>query len=315
MNAPIKIGTRGSQLALWQAGWVKSFLEKKFPPIRVELVIIKTQGDKILDVPLAKVGGKGLFVKEIEQALLARKIDIAVHSMKDMPADIPEGLCIGAIPERENPLDVFISRDGVGFNELAGGSVIGTSSLRRSAQLRCARPEMVIEPIRGNLDTRLKKLESEDFDALVLAAAGVKRLNFEHKITEYLDPGIMVPEIGLGALCIEIRKNDSTVAPLVSELDHAPTRTAVVGERAFLKRLEGGCQVPIAGHGRIGNNQLTLTGLVAEVDGTRVIKGVKSGPLDSAETIGIELAEELLAKGADKILEKLKSIPLEGYES
>ena len=315
MNAPIKIGTRGSQLALWQAGWVKSFLEKKFPPIRVELVIIKTQGDKILDVPLAKVGGKGLFVKEIEQALLARKIDLAVHSMKDMPADIPEGLCIGAVPERENPLDVFISRDGVGFNELAGGSVIGTSSLRRNAQLRCARPEMVIQPIRGNLDTRLKKLESEDFDALVLAAAGVKRLNFEHKITEYLDPGIMLPAIGQGALCIEIRKNDSTVAPLVSALDHAPTRTALAGERAFLKRLEGGCQVPIAGHGQIGKNRLTLTGLVAEVDGSRVIKGVKSGPLDSAATIGIELAEDLLAKGADKILEKLKSIPLEGFES
>ncbi len=315
MNAPIKIGTRGSQLALWQAGWVKSFLEKKFPTIRVELVIIKTQGDKILDVPLAKVGGKGLFVKEIEQALLARKIDVAVHSMKDMPADIPEGLCIGAVPERENPLDVFISRDAVGFNELAVGSVIGTSSLRRSAQLRCARPEMVIQPIRGNLDTRLKKLESEDFDALVLAAAGVKRLNFEHKITEYLDPKIMLPAIGQGALCIEIRKNDSTVAPLVSELDHAPTRTAVVGERAFLKRLEGGCQVPIAGHARIGKNRLTLTGLVAEVDGSRVIKGVKNGPLESAATIGIELAEELLAKGADKILEKLKSIPLEGYES
>ena len=315
MNDPIKIGTRGSKLALWQAGWVKSILEKRFPPIQVELIIIKTQGDKILDVPLAKVGGKGLFVKEIEQALLARRIDIAVHSMKDMPADIPQGLCIGAIPERENPLDVFISHNGVGFNDLAGGSVIGTSSLRRSAQLRHARPDMVIQPIRGNLDTRLKKLQSENFDALVLAAAGVKRLNLEHKVTEYLDPEFMLPAIGQGALCIEIRKDDSTVGSLVASLDHTPTRTAVAGERAFLNRLEGGCQVPIAGHGRISENQFTLTGLVAEVDGTRVIRGEKSGPPDSSETSGIELAEELLARGADKILEKLKSIPPEDYES
>jgi hydroxymethylbilane synthase len=315
MNDPIKIGTRGSKLALWQAGWVKSILEKRFPPIQVELIIIKTQGDKILDVPLAKVGGKGLFVKEIEQALLARRIDIAVHSMKDMPADIPQGLCIGAIPERENPLDVFISRSGDGFNELAGGSVIGTSSLRRSAQLRHARPDMVIQPIRGNLDTRLKKLQSENFDALVLAAAGVKRLNLEHKVTEYLDPEFMLPAIGQGALCIEIRKDDSTVGSLVASLDHTPTRTAVAGERAFLNRLEGGCQVPIAGHGRIIENQFILTGLVAEVDGSRVIKGERSGPSDSSETSGIELAEELLARGADKILEKLKSIPPEGYES
>jgi hydroxymethylbilane synthase len=315
MNNPIKIGTRGSKLALWQANWVKSVLEQNFPPTPIELIVIKTQGDKILDVPLAKVGGKGLFVKEIEQALLTRRIDIAVHSMKDMPAGIPEGLCIGAIPKRENPVDVFISRNGAGFNELAAGSVIGTSSLRRGAQLRHARPDIVIQPIRGNLDTRLKKLESENFDALVLAAAGVKRLNLEHKITEYLDPEIMLPAVGQGALCIEIRKDDSTVGPLVASLEHAPTRAVVAGERAFLNRLEGGCQVPIAGHGRISEKQFAITGLVAEVDGSRVIKGEKSGPLDSAETIGIDLAEELLAGGADKILEQLKSMAPEGYES
>jgi hydroxymethylbilane synthase len=315
MNVPIKIGTRGSQLALWQSGWVKSVLEKKIPPIPIELIIIKTEGDKILDVPLAKVGGKGLFVKEIEQALLARRIDIAVHSMKDMPADIPPGLSIGAIPEREDPADVLISRRGLRFNELAAGSIIGTSSLRRSAQLRHARPDMVMRPIRGNLDTRLKKLESENFDALVLAAAGVKRLNLEHKITEYLDPEIVLPAIGQGALCIEIRKDDASIVPLVAPLDHGPTRTIVTGERAFLNRLQGGCQVPIAGHGRISGNRFILTGLVAEIDGARVIKGVKSGPPDSAEATGIELAEELLSRGADKILEKLKSIPAEAYES
>ena len=315
MTHPIKIGTRGSKLARWQANWVKSALENKFPSTPVKLIVIKTQGDKILDVPLAKVGGKGLFVKEIEAALLAGRIDIAVHSMKDMPADIPRGLCIGAIPERENPVDVFISRNGAGFRELAAGSVIGTSSLRRGAQLQHARPDIVVRSIRGNLDTRIKKLESEDFDALVLAAAGVKRLNLEHKISEYLDPAIMLPAIGQGALCIETRKDDPIVGPLVASLDHASTRAVVAAERAFLNRLEGGCQVPIAGNGRISGNRLVLTGLVAELDGSRVIKGEKRGRLNSPETIGIHLAEELLARGADKILEKLKSLEFEGDES
>ncbi|MGD2099808.1 MAG: hydroxymethylbilane synthase [Desulfobacterales bacterium] len=314
MNRPVRIGTRGSKLALWQANWTKSFLETKFPSIPIELIVIKTQGDKILDVPLAKVGGKGLFVKEIEQALLDERIDIAVHSMKDMPADIPDGLCIGAIPERENPVDVFISRSGALFKELPAGSVIGTSSLRRGAQLRHARADIVVQTIRGNLDTRLKKLESENFDALVLAAAGVKRLNLEHKITEYLDAAIMLPAIGQGALCVEIRKGDLTVGPMVAAMEHAPTRVVVSGERAFLKRLEGGCQVPIAGYGNIKNNSFILSGLVADVDGARVIKGEKSGPVESAETIGTNLAEELLDRGAFKILEKLKAMDVENDE-
>jgi hydroxymethylbilane synthase len=315
MNAPIKIGTRGSKLALWQANWVKSALEEKFHSHPVELIIIKTQGDKILDVPLAKVGGKGLFVKEIEHALLTRRIDIAVHSMKDMPAEIPDELCIGAVPERENPSDVFISRSGLGFNELDSGSIIGTSSLRRGAQLRHVRPDIVIQPLRGNLDTRLKKLETENLDAIVLAAAGVKRLNLEHKITEYLDPNIILPAIGQGALCIEIRNDDPFVSPLVESLDHEPTRTVVKGERAFLNRLEGGCQVPIAGNGQIREEQFILTGLVAETDGSQMIKGEMRGQVDSSEAIGIDLAEELLAKGADKILKQLKSLAPEGYES
>jgi hydroxymethylbilane synthase len=315
MNAPIKIGTRGSQLALWQANWVKSVLEEKFSSHTVELIIIKTQGDKILDVPLAKVGGKGLFVKEIEHALLTRHIDIAVHSMKDMPAKIPDGLCIGAVPERENPSDVFISRSGRGFKELDSGSIIGTSSLRRGAQLRHARPDMVIQPLRGNLDTRLKKLKTENLDAIILAAAGVKRLNLEDKITEYLSLDTILPAIGQGALCIEIRNDDPNIGPLVKSIDHAPTRTVVKGERAFLNRLEGGCQVPIAGHGKISQEQFILTGLVAEVDGSQLIKAERSGPADASEAIGIDLAEELLARGADKILEKLKSISPEGYES
>ena len=315
MNDPIKIGTRGSKLALWQANWVKSVLEEKFPPHTVELIIIKTRGDKILDVPLAKVGGKGLFVKEIEHALLSGQIDIAVHSMKDMPAQIPEGLCIGAVPERENPSDVFISRNGKRLDEMASGSIIGTSSLRRGAQLRHVRPDIVIEPLRGNLDTRLKKLEAGNYDAIVLAAAGVKRLNLEHKITEYLNTETLLPAIGQGALCIETRADDPLVGPLVAPLDHAPTRTVVKGERAFLTRLEGGCQVPIAGHGKIHQDQFILTGLVAEVDGSQLFKAEMSGSLDASEAIGVALAEELLSKGADKILKKLKSIAPENYES
>jgi hydroxymethylbilane synthase len=316
MNGPIKIGTRGSKLALWQANWISAVLKENFPSQTVELAIIKTQGDKILDVPLARVGGKGLFVKEIEQALLTRRIDIAVHSMKDVPADIPDGLCIGAIPQRETPVDVLISRSGLGFDELAPGSVIGTSSLRRSAQLRHLRPDIIIQPLRGNLDTRIKKLKTDNLDAIVLAAAGIKRLGLEDQITEYLDPAIILPAIGQGALCIEIRKNDLKVEPMIASMDHKLTRVVVTAERAFLSRLEGGCQVPIAAYGTIiGDKQLCLTGLVAAVDGTQLIKAEKSGSMNSSAAIGIDLAEELLARGADKILEKFKSVPPEGYES
>jgi hydroxymethylbilane synthase len=306
MKTALKIGTRGSKLALWQANWVKSALNKKYPHQPIELAPIKTQGDKIIDVPLAKVGGKGLFVKEIEQALLDRRVDIAVHSLKDMPAEMAPSLNFGAIPPRENPSDVLISRKGLKFSKLQPGSIIGTSSLRRGAQLRHARADVVIQPLRGNLDTRLRKLKSENLDAIVVAAAGVKRLNLEDKISEYLNEEIMLPAVGQGALCIEIRENDPDVERMVSALDHAPTRTIVNGERAFLRRLEGGCQIPIAGHGRIKNSRYMITGLVAEVDGSRLIKDSVTGPVEASERIGIELAERLLDKGADKLLEKLK---------
>ncbi len=306
MNKTIKIGTRGSKLALWQANWVKSALEAQNPALTVELVIIKTKGDKILDVPLAKVGGKGLFVKEIEDALLNGHVDLAVHSMKDMPAEIPQGLCIGAIPERETPQDVLISKNGHPLSELGAGSRIGTSSLRRASQLLPARPDLVIKPLRGNLDTRLKKLATENLDAVILAAAGVKRLGLEDRITEYLDETIMLPAVGQGALCIEIRQNDSSIEPLVAALDHPQTRTVVMGERAFLNRLEGGCQVPMAACGKVENNTFTLYGLVATLDGATVIKDTLSGPADSSEQIGLDLAERLVSMGAQKILESLK---------
>ena len=307
MKPSIKIGTRASKLALWQANWVQSALNEKFPGQKVELVTIKTKGDKILDVPLAKVGGKGLFVKEIEQALLEGRIDLAVHSMKDMPAEIPDGLCIGAIPQREDPSDVLVAREDLDFSSLKRGAVIGTSSLRRAAQLRHARPDISIAPLRGNLDTRLKKLQTENLDAIVLAAAGIKRLDLTHRITEYLQADIMLPAVGQGALCIEMRQEDPIIGPMLAPLDHADSRTVVLGERAFLNRLGGSCQVPIAGHGEILTDTFSLTGLVADMDGSRIIKADLSGPADSAEAIGFKLAEQLLARGADEILKALEA--------
>jgi hydroxymethylbilane synthase len=314
MGKTLKIGTRGSKLALWQANWVKSSLEVQHPSVSIELKIIKTTGDKILDVPLAKVGGKGLFVKEIEEALLDRRIDLAVHSMKDMPGEIPEGLSIGAIPQREIPQDVLISRDKKHLSNLGPGANIGTSSLRRKSQLLHARPDLVVLPLRGNLDTRLKKLETENLDAIILAAAGVKRLGLENKITEYLDETIMLPAVGQGALCIEIRQHDPDVESIVATLEHPQTRAVVLGERAFLNRLEGGCQVPIAAYGKIDRNLFTLSGLVASVDGKTLLKDTVTGSEDSSESIGIELAERLISMGAEEIIEALKEDFNENHE-
>lgn len=306
MKNLIRIGTRGSQLALWQAHWVKKAIEQQWPEITVELVVIKTTGDKIQDVPLSKVGGKGLFVKEIEEALINGGIDLAVHSMKDMPAELPHGLCISAVPERENPLDALLTRDSIALDDLPLGARVGTSSLRRSSQLLHLRPDLKIMPLRGNLDTRLKKLAGGDLDAIVLATAGLKRLGLDHYITTVLDPDTMLPAVGQGALCIEGRTNDDSTAKAVTGLDHAVTHFAVMAERAFLHRLEGGCQVPIAGHATIENEKLEVTGLVAELDGSLLIKEQATGPCDRAVSLGRGLAEKLLALGADAILEKLE---------
>lgn len=306
MDRPLRIGTRGSQLALWQANWVKEAISQHWPHITSELVIIKTIGDKILDVPLAKVGGKGLFVKEIEEALLDGRIDVAIHSMKDMPAELPDGLSISAVPERENPLDALIADGHDSLAALPQGARVGTSSLRRSAQLLRKRPDLVIKPLRGNLDTRLKKLTATELDAIVLATAGLKRLGLDQRITEHLPLDTMLPAVGQGALCIESRTNDSTIGPVVAALDHATTHTAVVAERAFLHRLEGGCQVPIAGHATIDEDQLRLTGLVAELDGRTVIKASVEGPCHQAVSLGVTLAEDLLNQGARDILERLE---------
>ncbi len=313
-NMQIKIGTRGSQLALWQANWVKSAIQVYQKDISVTLEIIKTTGDKILDVPLAKVGGKGLFVKEIEEALLDGRIDIAVHSMKDMPAQLPEGLCIGAIPERENPHDVLISKNDLPLSDLPKGAGIGTSSLRRSSQLKHIRPDLVILPLRGNLDTRIRKIEEEKLDAIVLAAAGLRRLNYSDRISQYLPLEVMLPAVGQGALCIETRKDDPNVLPIVDTMNHAETRMVVLAERAFLSRLEGGCQVPIAAFGQMEEEKLILTGLVADIEGKAVIRKSLTASCLMAEQIGVDLAEKILEMGAGEILEKLRRNEKENHE-
>ncbi len=307
MEKTIRIGTRGSKLALWQAEWIKSALQNRCKQANVEIVKIRTRGDKILDVPLAKVGGKGLFVKEIEQALLEGRIDLAIHSMKDMPAEIPAGLTIGAVPERENPHDVLISGSGKKLQDLPAGATIGTSSLRRAAQLLNSRPDLVIRPLRGNLDTRLRKLANGEVDAVILAAAGIHRLGLKDRITEYLAVETMIPAVGQGALCVQIRENDPLIGPLATALDHTPTRLVVEAERAFLAHLEGGCQVPIAAHGSLTGDRLELRGMVSSLDGTCMIAERISGRPDQGRQLGVKLAGELLARGARQILEQLKS--------
>jgi len=304
LSTQVRIGTRGSQLALWQANWVKSEIERVHG-VEVVLERIRTTGDKITDVPLAKVGGKGLFVKEIEEALLDGRIDLAVHSMKDVPAVLPEGLHLRAITRREDPRDAFISATGLLLKELPLGSRIGTSSLRRQAQLLNMRPDLKIMQLRGNLDTRLKRLDEGRFDAIILAGAGIKRLGLEDRVTEYLDPTECLPAIGQGALGIETRIDDERTNDLVAFLDHYETSVAVRAERAFLRRLEGGCQVPIAAFGELEDGQLKLTGLVATTDGKKVVKGSRTGPPEEAEAMGLALAEELIERGAGEILAEL----------
>lgn len=307
MKTVLRIGTRGSRLALWQAHWVKKELTRLRPELTIELEVIKTQGDKILDVPLAKVGGKGLFVKEIEEALLDGRIDLAVHSMKDMPAELPAGLAIGAVPRRENPLDALLAKNNGPLTQLPYAARVGTSSLRRSAQLLYQRPDLEIIALRGNLDTRLKKLAQTDLDAIVLAAAGLIRLEQAGHITAYLTPAEMLPAVGQGALCIELRTNDHSTTRLAALLDDEPTRIAVTAERAFLRRLEGGCQVPIAAHGTVEKGRLDLTGLVADATGKTIIKSSNTGTGANAVALGVQLAETLLAQGADTLLENITS--------
>ncbi|PJA78175.1 MAG: hydroxymethylbilane synthase [Nitrospirae bacterium CG_4_9_14_3_um_filter_51_5] len=299
------VGTRGSQLAIWQAEWVQRQLKALAPNISVILKRIQTSGDKIQDVPLAKIGGKGLFVKEIEEALLRRDIDLAVHSMKDVPSELPEGLEIVCVPEREDPRDALIAREGHTLATLPVGARVGTSSLRRQAQLLHVRPDLEIAMLRGNVGTRLRKVREGHFDAIILAASGLKRLGWEQEVTEYLSVDVSLPAIGQGSLGMEGRKDDTLVRELVAQFEHRPTRIAVTAERALLAGLEGGCQVPIAGYATLQGDTLTLDGLVASLDGKRYIRQVVSGPAEEAECIGTRVAEQLLDGGAQPILQEI----------
>jgi len=301
----LRIGTRGSALALWQAEWVKSQLLGEQPELMVELVVIKTTGDKILDVPLAMVGGKGLFVKEIEEALLDGRADLAVHSVKDMPAELPEGLHLAAMPPREDPRDALISKNGAGLDRLPHGARVGTSSLRRAAQLLHLRPDLRIETLRGNVDTRLRKLESEGLDAIVLAAAGLKRMELSQVISEYLEPERILPAVGQGALGIETRIADLFTNEIVASLIHQQTVTTVRAERAFLKRLEGGCQVPIGAYATMEGETLILTGMVADLKGVRLIRKEMRGDARQPELVGESLAEVVLQSGGREILAEI----------
>ncbi len=305
MSNILRIGTRGSQLALWQANWVKEQLIRKHPDLDVEIHTIKTTGDKILDVPLAKVGGKGLFVKEIEEALLERSVDLAVHSMKDVPTELPDGLGIVAVSEREDPRDAVLGRNKTPILELPQGAKIGTSSLRRQAQLFAARPDFAIEPLRGNINTRLRKLKEGMYDAIILAMAGVRRLGWDKEVTEVVDPGIMLPAIGQGALGIEARLDDDASLERIAFLNDDVTSSCVAAERAFLHRLEGGCQVPIAAYAVRKGEEVLLTGLVGSVDGTRIIKDSDRGPASGAAKLGDTLANRILEAGGREILEEV----------
>jgi len=301
----LRIATRKSPLALWQAHYVSNMLQHHHPELKIELVTMVTQGDKILDTPLAKVGGKGLFVKELEVGMLEGRADIAVHSMKDVPVEFPEGLHLAAICEREDPRDAFVSNNFKSLEELPQGARLGTSSLRRQSQIAALRPDLKIIDLRGNVNTRLKKLDDGEYDAIILAAAGLKRLEFEDRITQFIGTDVCLPAIGQGAVGIECRSDDARVHNLIAPLNDNKTQIRVTAERAMNERLQGGCQVPIAGYAEIEKGLIMLRGLVGQVDGKKIIRGDIAGPIDSAAELGVVLAEDLLSRGADKILNEL----------
>mgnify|MGYP005839356191 CR=1 FL=1 len=296
----LTIGSRGSKLALWQANWVAGRLRALGEAVRIE--VIKTTGDKILDVALSKVGGKGLFTKEIEEALIEGRIDLAVHSLKDMPTEIPAGLTLCAVSEREDPRDALAGRR---LDELPRGATVGTSSLRRAAQLRLLRPDLRIEPVRGNVDTRLRKLDDGEYDAVLLAAAGLRRLGLEERIAEVLEADLMIPAVGQGALAIETQELESAATVACRKLHHEATAVATTAERALLEALGGGCQVPIGGYARLKDGELHLDGIVIAPSAGRPVRGYRVGPPEDAARIGHALGEELLEHGAREILEEV----------
>lgn len=299
-------GTRKSQLARVQTTTVGELLKKEFPDLEIEEILIMTKGDKILDAPLSKIGDKGLFTREIEQQLIDGAIDYAVHSFKDLPTELPEGLVIGAVLEREKPFDVLVAPKGTTIDSLPGGARVGTSSLRRIAQMMNRRPDLTAIDIRGNLNTRLDKYEKGEYDALILAAAGMIRLGFQDKYSSTLEEG-WYHAVSQGAIAIEIREGDEKTLEFISKLDHKPTRTATAAERAFLRKLEGGCQVPVGVRTNLENNCLTLHGMVAGLNGKPYIDGKISGDAEDAAALGTKLAEELISRGANEILNSIRS--------
>lgn len=300
----IRIGTRDSQLAMWQAEWVKCKLTEFYPQLQFELVPMKTKGDKILDVPLSKIGDKGLFTKELENGLLNGELDMAVHSLKDMPTLLPLGLMISAFCEREEPRDVYLSKNGVSLEDLPSGAIIGTSSLRRKSQLRHYRPDLGFMDLRGNLQTRWRKLEESVMEGIILAAAGVKRLGWEDRITQILPENVMLSAVGQGSIAIEILEKRTEIHELLSLLNHSSTEQAVRAERTLMRKLEGGCQVPIGAFADVVEGQITLRGMVASLDGVRLIRAEASGR--DPETVGNEVAERLIALGANSILAEIR---------
>ncbi len=306
MKQEIAIGTRQSRLAVWQAEWVAGRLKELNPGLKYRIVGIRTKGDNILDTALAKIGDKGLFTKELELAMLRGDIDMAVHSMKDLPTEIPEGLLIGAVCRREYPGDVLVSREGKKLDELPPGALIGTSSLRRSAQLLHFRKDLIIVDLRGNINTRLRKLEEEKFDAVVLAFAGISRMGWEDRITHLIPFEICLPAVGQGSIGVEVRGGDEEILELVKSIDHFESHAAISAERAFLKSLEGGCQIPVGALGTFENGHVRLEGVVASLDGETLVRSSLSGDADCAAQIGVRLAEKMISMGAGEILRKIR---------
>ncbi len=301
----LKIATRQSPLALWQANYVKDLLQQLYPDLNVELVPMVTKGDVILDSPLAKIGGKGLFVKELENALLNKEADIAVHSMKDVPMQFPEGLGLAVICKREDPRDAFVSNSYRTLAELPQGAVVGTSSLRRQCQLKTLRPDLEIRSLRGNVGTRLSKLDNGDYDAIILASAGLIRLGLAERIASFIDVEQSLPAAGQGAVGIECRTDDVAVQQLLAPLADAETTSCVLAERAMNNRLQGGCQVPIGGYAVLRDGELYLRALVGSVDGSTIIRAEGKSAVENADVLGVQIAEQLLAQGADKILQDI----------
>jgi hydroxymethylbilane synthase len=304
-SSVLKLGTRGSPLALWQASWTRSELEARNSNLKIEILRISTTGDRIRDVPLAAVGGKGLFTKELDEALLDRRIDFAVHSLKDLPSSLPDGIVLNSVSRREDPRDALVS-DGRRLREMPPGARLGTSSLRRQAQLRRAFPALEIVSLRGNVDTRLRKLDAGEFDGIVLAAAGLKRLGHTDRISEYLERDVMLSAIGQGALGIVCREEDTGTQARLRVLDDSASRDAVFAERAFLARLEGSCQVPIAGYAEVHQDSIALEGLIASLDGKRVISDSIHGARSDAAGVGFQLGDRLRAAGAESILDEIR---------